>query len=237
MPRREEQEQKGERGDRDHPDCIEQPADRPARWQGPRDRDQCVQRVLVREAAQAQRQPRHQEQPADPVLRAPGSKDKARYRDGHVHYLRGDVGDGPAGHAGRHQLPVQVCQRHPAADQRYRACRGAPGHPLGRLGSHLDSLAPTRAVSLGSVTPSLTNRTLYPHRSGSVTAPVFSAFQQHLQLIPGAGQLGAMREKHLGTAPHKQAAEGLLGDLEIGGEPLGRAHEPPAHHADAVPDE
>src|ERR1700733_3489302 len=73
----------------------------------------------VEKAIQAQPQPRHQEQPANPVFRPPGRKDKARHRDGHVHHLPGDVGDGPVSQAGRHQMPVHVGQRQPAADQRH----------------------------------------------------------------------------------------------------------------------
>lgn len=127
-------------------------------------------------------------------------------------------------------MPVRIGQRHSGADQRHRSRRGAPGHPPGRPGSHPDSLALTRAVSLGAVMPSPMNRRLHAHRSGIVTATVLSAFRQPLQLIPRAGQLGTVREKHPGATPHKQAAEGLLGDFEVGGEPLGCAYEPPGHN-------
>src|SRR5262245_9908157 len=75
------------------------------------------------------------------------------------------------------------------------------------------------------------------HCSSGHWSAGLSVFQQRLQLIPGAGQLGTVREKHPGAAPHKQATEGLLCDFEVCGEPLWCALEPSAHNSDAVPDE
>ena len=76
------------------------------------------------------------------------ARDKPSHRHGHVHDLPGDAGDGPVGQAGRHQLPVHVGQRQPAAHQRDRSCPGAPGHPPGRPGSHPDSPQPVKAIGM-----------------------------------------------------------------------------------------
>ena len=208
MPRREEQEQKGKRGDRDHPQlhCTASRTPGPlARTPGPR-----------------------------PVRAArTGSKSHSGPAPGPPPGTASQSGSPGAGRQGQSLLPGRP-RSLPARRRWRRSSRSGWRAP--DAGSRMPA-PPRRRSALPSL-PRCTRPPTGPsglspgfpradqgrqpgrchavtHRSHAIPAPFRKRYGAGLlsvpataKLIPGAGQLGTMREKHPGTAPHKQSRRG-----------------------------
>jgi hypothetical protein len=134
--RSEDQKHKREHGEGDHPEPVEQPAEHPARGPRPRGCDQGMERVLLREGTQSQRQPRRQEQPADPVPGPPGSKDESHRRDGQAQHCLEHVEETPNSQTAGYQMPVHVRQPRRHRRQRHRCRRCIASNPPGCQDPH-----------------------------------------------------------------------------------------------------